>query len=448
MKRRQLPSTLPKATESRAEPWIVVALLFLFMLINFADRAVLGLAAVPIMQELELNHTQFGLIATSFFTLFSLGAVIGGFLVNRVATRWVLAALALIWSLCQLPIMLSVSVTALIGNRIALGAGQGPAYPVAAHAAFKWFPSERRALPTSIIAIGALAGNGIAAPVIVVIITAWSWHAAFGFLGAIGLVWCATWLLVTREAPGALSSGADQPVRNISYGRLLRCRTLVGVQVVGFSAYWLLTLALVWLPTFLTQAFGYTPIQSGWIMMLVSLGQIAFLPAMSSLSDGLKRRGVSSRHACGSIACAGTLVAGLITIVLSRSEGSLPIIVCTVIAFSLVNVIFVLGPVLVADVTPARQRGAVLGIVNGITTLAGPLAPSVTGMILDFSSGVTDGVRNALLLAGAFAIVGALAGIVLIDPEADQVHDASDAAPIDVGSAKRQQSGSFSNQSR
>ena len=432
MKRILTRAKIPRAAADRAEAWGMVSLLFLFMLINFADRAVLGLAAVPIMQELGLSHTQFGLVATSFFALFSFGAVIGGFLVNRVAARWMLAALALVWSLCQLPMMLSVSVAALIVNRVALGFGQGPAYPIAAHAAYKWFPAERRALPTSVIAIGALAGNGIAAPAIVAVIAAWSWHAAFGLLGFIGLVWCAAWLSVTREAPhagaGSIDGRADGPASNVPCGRLLRCRTIVGVQIVGFAAYWLLTLAVVWLPAFLTQAFGYTPMQAGWIMMLVSLAQIVLLPALSGLSDGLKRRGVSSRHACGSMACAATLAAGLITVVLSRSEGSLPIVVCTVVAFSLVNVMFVLGPVLVAEVAPAGQRGAVLGIVNAVTTLAGPLAPFVTGMILDTSAGVSDGVRNALLVAGAFVILGALAGFFLIDPEADRLRDAPDDA--------------------
>jgi hypothetical protein len=52
------PMTVTFARTDPARAWIVVSLLFLFMLINFADRAVLGLAAVPIMQELELSHTQ------------------------------------------------------------------------------------------------------------------------------------------------------------------------------------------------------------------------------------------------------------------------------------------------------------------------------------------------------------------------------------------------------
>jgi MFS family permease len=401
--------------------WIVVGLLFLFMLINFADRAVLGLAAVPIMQELGLSHTEFGLIATSFFTLFSVGGVIGGFLVNRVASKWVLAALAVIWSLCQLPMMLSVSVVALVANRVALGFGEGPAYPVALHAAYKWFPSERRAVPTSLIAIGALAGNGIAAPVIVAVVAAWSWHAAFGLLGAAGLVWCIAWLAIAREGPitpDSLSSGDP-----LAYRQLFRCRTVIGVQVVGFCAYWLLTLAVVWLPAFLTRAFGYTPVQASWIMMLVSLGQIVILPGVSILSDGLKRRSVPSRLACGTVACASTLAAGLVIILLARSEGALPIIMCTVIAFSLCNVMFVLGPVLIAEVTPVARRGAVLGVTNAITTLAGPLAPVVTGALVDVGDHPMDGVRTALLAAGGLVIVGALAGFVLIDPEADRARN-------------------------
>jgi MFS transporter, ACS family, D-galactonate transporter len=409
----------PTANPNRA--WMVVGLLFLFMLINFADRAVLGLAAIPIMQELELSHTQFGLIGSSFFIFFSVGAVIGGFLVNRVGTNWVLAGSALIWSLCQLPMLLPVSMAALIANRLVLGFGEGPAYPIAAHAIYKWFPSERRAMPTSFVAIGALAGNGIAAPAIVAIIAAWSWHAAFGFLGAVGLVWCAAWLTLTREEPPIRDTMIrDQVEAHFSYRRLLRCRTALGVQVVGFFAYGLLTIAVVWLPTALSQTYGYTPIQAGWILMLVALGQIILLPAVSALSDGLQQRGVSSRFACGWMACASTVAAGLLTLLLSQSEGSTEAILCTVLAFALCNVIFVLGPCLIAEVTPARQRGAVLGINTAITTLAGPLAPAAVGMVVDIGADPASGFRMALLLAGTLVAVGGLSGFFIIDPEADR----------------------------
>ena len=53
-------------------------LVFLFMLINFADKAVIGLASVPIMQDLRLDHRQFGLLGSAFFLLFSVSGVVVG----------------------------------------------------------------------------------------------------------------------------------------------------------------------------------------------------------------------------------------------------------------------------------------------------------------------------------------------------------------------------------
>jgi ACS family D-galactonate transporter-like MFS transporter len=79
------------AASDRKAAWLVVALLFLFQLINFADKAVIGIAAVPIKQELELGPREFGLVGSSFFLLFAFSAAATGFLVNRAQTRWVLA---------------------------------------------------------------------------------------------------------------------------------------------------------------------------------------------------------------------------------------------------------------------------------------------------------------------------------------------------------------------
>src|ERR1039457_5357251 len=107
--------------------WVVVFLLFAFMLINFVDKTVIGLAGVPIMQELGLTPSQFGLVGSSFFFLFSISAIVTGFIVNRVQTRWVLAIMGLVWALSQFPMVGTVGLTTLMACRIALGAGEGPA---------------------------------------------------------------------------------------------------------------------------------------------------------------------------------------------------------------------------------------------------------------------------------------------------------------------------------
>jgi MFS family permease len=145
------------------------------------------------------------------------------------------------------------------------------------------------------------------------------------------------------------------------------------------------------------------------------------LPAISALSDQLQQRSISSRLACGWIACASTVAAGVLTLLLSQSEGSIAPILCTALAFSLCNVILVLAPGLLAEVTPIRQRGAILGINTAIVTLAGPLAPVVMGAAVDIGANPALGYRAALVLAGALVIVGGLSGFFLIDPEADRV---------------------------
>jgi hypothetical protein len=42
--------------------WKITFLLFLFMLVNFADKIVVGLAGAPIMDELKLSPEQFGFL--------------------------------------------------------------------------------------------------------------------------------------------------------------------------------------------------------------------------------------------------------------------------------------------------------------------------------------------------------------------------------------------------
>ena len=110
----------PKETPTGA--WKITFLLFLFMLVNFAVKIVVGLAGAPIMDELKLTPEQFGFLGSSFFFLFSISAIVVGFIVNRVDTRWVLLVMAVIWSVAQFPMVGTVSFTTLVPK--------GPILPV------------------------------------------------------------------------------------------------------------------------------------------------------------------------------------------------------------------------------------------------------------------------------------------------------------------------------
>ena len=222
--------------------WKITFLLFLFMLVNFADKIVVGLAGVPIMTELKLEPEQFGLLGSSFFFLFSISAIVVGFIVNRVATRWVLLALALVWSLAQFPMVGTIGFTTLLICRVILGAGEGPAFSVAAHAIYKWFPDEKRTLPTAILSQGSAFGVILAVPALNWVIVNYSWHYAFGALGVVGLMWVLAWLILGKEGPLVQTAAMAAAEPRIPYFQLLTSRTFIGCCAATFGAYWALSL--------------------------------------------------------------------------------------------------------------------------------------------------------------------------------------------------------------
>lgn len=413
-------STAGDAGEARA--WAVVALLFLFMLINWADKAVIGLSAVPIMHELHLTHTQFGYIGSSFFLLFPISGIVIGFLANRVRAKPVLAVMALVWALAQLPMAANVGLRGLLLSRVALGAGEGPALPVALHAVHKWFADKRRTLPTSIVITGAPFGAGIVAPLITVIIIHYSWHTAFALLGLAGLAWAIAWQIIGREGrlsdTGNTIPASEQP--RIPYRALILSRTAIGVFIAGFAAYWALTLNVVWLAGYLVQGAGFTRMDAGWIIVLPAFAQIVLGPVLSLLSQKLMMRGVSSRLARGVLAGFCVMIGGVAMVLMPMFSADAPEIAAVAVAFSIGGVIFPLGATLIGEITPAGQRGAMLGIMNSIQTTAGLLAPVVMGRLVDLGANPAGGFRTGFIMAGAFVFVCGVLGMILMHPDADR----------------------------
>ncbi|MDT2006874.1 MFS transporter [Rhodococcus opacus] len=176
----------------------------MFMLINFADKAVLGLAAGPIMEHIGLTSSQYGLIASGFFLLFSVAAIVGGVVSDRVPSKWLLVGMAVVWSIAQLPMLAPLGAYGfwvVLGSRVLLGAAEGPAYPVANHAAHKWFPDRERDLVSGILTIGAPLGVVLAAPGLTWIISTFGWRAAFVTMSVFGLIWVAVWIRFGKDSP-------------------------------------------------------------------------------------------------------------------------------------------------------------------------------------------------------------------------------------------------------
>ena len=405
---------------SSRQAWTVVALVFVFMLINFADKAVVGLASVPIMQELKLSHTQFGMLGSAFFLLFSASGVAVGFLANRFSTKTIMCIMGVAWSAALLPMTMISSFTLLVTSRVILGAAEGPAFPVAVHAVYQWFANAHRALPTSVVASGAAFGAGIVAPLIIWIIDHFGWHAAFGTLGAVGLVWVVCWLAFVQEWPAFPSFGPESGLqKRVPYRHLLMSRTALGFYLAGFAAYWIIALNLVWLANYLIKALGMDPAHAAWVIVLPSAMQMVLAPGVAYLSQRLSLLGLSSRVARGVVGTLCVIIAGLSMACFPFVEmGPLKILLVG-LACSIGSVIFTLGPALMGEISPASQRGAMLGVSNSIHTLAGVCAPLVMGRIVDINANSIGGFRTGYLYVGLLVATLGVVAAILINPEYD-----------------------------
>jgi MFS family permease len=401
--------------------WRIVALLFLFMLINFADKAVIGIAAVPLMHDLELSPRQFGLVGSSFFLLFSISAIVTGFIVNRVQTRWALLVMGLVWALTQFPMLGTVGLTTLVACRIALGAGEGPAFPVALHSTYKWFPNELRTLPTAIVAQGAGIGIMVALPVLNWIIVKYSWHWAFGALGIAGLAWSAAWLVLGREGPltAEASSDATSTPERVSYGRLLLSPTIIGSWCASFGAQWGLSQALSWQGAFLIKGLGFTQASIGLLGALPAVASVIVVIAAGWYSQRLLARGVPSRVARGIFGGACVVFGGAGLAIMPYVPGVAAKIALTTLGVALPSVIYVIGNAVVSEIAPVAQRGAVLAIGTAVSTSAGLLAPYVMGSVVETAATPLDGFNTGFMICGVIMLVGGLIGMMLMRPERD-----------------------------
>src|SRR5215471_5875614 len=418
------PSEMPpRETSPRETPkgaWRITFLLFLFMLVNFADKIVVGLAGVPIMNELKLEPEQFGLLGSSFFFLFSISAIVVGFIVNRVPTRWVLLALALIWALAQFPMVGTIGFTTLLICRIILGAGEGPAFAVATHAIYKWFPDEKRTLPTAILTQGSAFGVILAVPALNFLIVHYSWHYAFGALGAVGLLWVAAWLALGEEGPlvETRASVASEP--KIPYFQLLTSRTFIGCCAATFGAAWALTLGLTWFTPFIVNGLGFSQQQAGFISILPWVFGAAVVLLSGWISQALMARGVSTRAARGVLGAAPLMVGGAIMLMMPYVHGSSLQIAFLVVGSGLCGSIYVVCPPMIGEFTPVSQRGAAIAIYGAVYTLAGIIAPAVMGSTIQHSASLLEGYFTGFTINAVIMVVSGLLGLLLLWPNTER----------------------------
>jgi MFS family permease len=313
----------------------------------------------------------------------------------------------------------TVGFATLLICRVILGAGEGPAFSVAVHSVFKWFPDHQRTLPTAILSQGSSFGVILAVPLLNWIIINKSWHWAFAALGIAGLVWVAAWLVFGREGPLEPKPMPGLIAERRPYARLLLSPTFIGCCLATFGAYWALSLGLTWFTPFIIKGLGFTQEQAGWISILPWIFGATVSLTAGVLSQAMLARGFTTRAARGVLGAAPLVVGGLFVMLVPLVGSPALRLTFLVLGSGLSGAIYVVCPAMLGEFTPVTQRGAILSIYGAIYTLAGVIAPYVMGNVIEGAATPLDGYMNGYRIVATVLITSGVAGLALLWPNSE-----------------------------
>lgn len=424
----EVTTTAPAGFPMTRVRYRVWAMNFFACLINYGDRVALSVAAPFILDEFHFSPAIWGVILSSFFWTYSPFALVGGFMVDRVGVRRAYTICMLVWSL-TIPLTAGAwNVGSFIVARLLFGMGEGPQAPISTKLTANWFPARQTSTMLNFAQSGTTIGPIIATPVVVWICTTLGWRPAFIALGALGIVWSAVWWFVGRDRPDdhpAVNAAekayvsadhrspqdlaedpSNQPGR---FWVLVRDRRIAALAIAFFAYSWVLFMFLTWYPTYLVDGRGVDKGDLGAIATYPWVAATAGLIAGGFVADRLIKR-YRSLVTPRKWMIIGCLVAVAVCFGPSpyvKSPTLALVLVCVATFFLLASYQY---QALIVALVPARYTGRLAGVIQMCSTIAGILAPIVTGWIVDVSGSFTA----AFVLAGAITLAGAIATLVLV----------------------------------
>jgi len=330
--------------------------------------------------------------------------------------------MGLVWALVQFPMAGTIGIETLVACRIILGAGEGPAYPVALHATYKWFPDDRRTLPGAIISQGASVGVIIVVPVLSWIITNYGWRSAFGALGVAGLLWVLIWAILGEEGEGHVTAGSTKSgvVDHVPYRTLLLSPTNLASWCSYFGAYFGLALILSWFTPWLVTALGFSQAVASQLTALPFLVGFLVVVGGSWISEWMMRREYTGRVARGVLAGLALILGGLALLAAPYVASIWLKITLVLIGVALPSIVYPISPAILAEITPPKQRGAILGINSAVGTSAGVVAPYLMGSVIEGAASALEGYSLGFSICGVVTLAGGIIGLLFLRPESQR----------------------------
>ncbi len=376
--------------------YTIVGLCFCSTFICYIDRVNISVAIIPMAKQFGWTEVEKGLILSSFFLGYILTQVIGGWLGNKFGGKLILGLGVLWWSVFTIltPLAAMLSLPVLLAARVAMGMGEGVAFPAIYSLFSRWIPSDEKARAVTFNLSGLAFGTITAISITPWIATTLGWQLVFYLFGALGFVWLYFWWRNAASNPAehpsisaeelhhieSSASTKNQPTA-IPWRRLLSSAPVWALIINHFCNNWGFYVLLTWLPSYFSSELGiklgsvWIYVAPPWITLFVMTNVAGWI------ADSLFKRGLSTTAVRKIMQTVGMLGPAVFLILVTKADSAPQAVMLLSCTLGLVSFAFAgFGPNHL-DIAP-RYADILFGITNTAGTLPGILGVALTGWLI------------------------------------------------------------------
>jgi ACS family hexuronate transporter-like MFS transporter len=401
--------------------WLICALLFGIIAINYVDRQVLSVLKPTLQGLYGWTESGYADVAFWFQAAYGVGYVIFGRVIDRVGARTGGIIALTLWSIAHTAHVFFTSTRGFALIRVPLAFGEAAMFPVSIKAISDWFPRSERAFAIGIFNAGTSVG-AIVAPFIVPIITiAYGWQMAFIITGIATFAWLGAWLLwyrTPRETKGVgaaelahIESEPATPQRPVSWSLLLRTRQTYAYILGRFCIDPVWWTFLFWLPDFFARRFDLDLRGYGPPLIAVYVGADIGSVIGGWHSSHLLQKGYALNRARKLAMLAAALF--VVPVAFAQYSPNMWIAVALIALACAGHQGFVANLLsLPADLFPRWAVGSVLGLGGLAGALGGMIMAKYAGWVLE----TLGGDYTPIFVVGSVAYLVALGVVHLVSP--------------------------------
>ena len=379
--------------------WVMLALAwatyFCFGLVSFS----LAILATPIMSELQLTYTQFGIAAGAWPLIYIASAYPVGIMIDRLGLKKSLSVGILVVASSAIMRSYAIDFFSLFTSVAVFGVG-APIISIGLPKLIAtWFFGKERGTASGIYFTGVAMGNAfsLGATNILILPLVGSWRNVLLLYGIIPIIVVLLWIKFAKSSTG-LDIETTVFKENIwkSIFGLLRYRNIWSIVMIGTTSFIVIHSLGNWLPKIL-ETQNLTPTLAGILAASFSISRIfgsLTIPRMSYI--------LSSRKTAVTIILSITAVSILI---LPFGNENLALL-CIV---SIGIFIGALSPILLTILMDTREvgvkkMGAAGGLYFSFGEVGGVLGPVIIGVFRDLTGNFSTGLTILAIIVGAMFI--------------------------------------------